>query len=56
MPHFSSKRQVVDIAHQIESDISAYLVTVTAMNAAVGIATAAVMWITGVGDPVLWER
>jgi predicted PurR-regulated permease PerM len=54
MPRFSSKRQVVDIAHQIESDISAYLVTITAMNAAVGIATAAVMWITGVGDPVLW--
>ena len=24
------------------------------MNAAVGIATAAVMWLTGVGDPVLW--
>ena len=54
MPRFSSKRQVVDIAKQIESDISAYLLTITAMNAAVGIATAAVMWLTGVGDPVLW--
>lgn len=54
MPRFGSKRQVVDIANQIESDISAYLLTITAMNAAVGIATAAVMWLTGVGDPVLW--
>lgn len=54
MPRFSSKRQVVDIAKHIESDISAYLVTITVMNAAVGIATAAVMWLTGVGDPVLW--
>jgi len=54
MPRFSSKRQVVDIAKQIESDISAYLLTITAMNAAVGIATAAVMWLTGVGDPILW--
>lgn len=54
MPRFSSKRQVVDIARQIESDISAYLLTITAMNTAVGIATAAVMWLTGVGDPVLW--
>lgn len=54
MPRFSSKRQVVDIAQQIERDISAYLLTITAMNAAVGIATAAVMWLTGVGDPVLW--
>jgi predicted PurR-regulated permease PerM len=54
MPRFSGKRQVVDIANQIESDISAYLLTITAMNAAVGIATAAVMWLTGVGDPALW--
>jgi predicted PurR-regulated permease PerM len=54
MPRFSSKRQVVEIAQQIEMDISAYLVTITGMNAAVGMATAAVMWLTGVGDPVLW--
>jgi predicted PurR-regulated permease PerM len=54
MPRFSGKRQVVDIAKQIESDISAYLLTITVMNAAVGIATAAVMWLTGVGDPILW--
>jgi predicted PurR-regulated permease PerM len=54
LPHFSAKRQAVDISQQIESDISAYLGTITIMNAAVGIATAAVMWLTGVGDPILW--
>jgi predicted PurR-regulated permease PerM len=54
MPRFSGKRQVVDISKQIESDISAYLVTITTMNTAVGIATALVMWFTGVGDPILW--
>jgi len=54
MPRFSSKRQVVEISQQIESDISAYLVTITIMNAAVGIAMALAMWLTGVGDPVLW--
>ena len=54
LPRFSSKRQAVDISQQIESDISAYLVTITIMNAAVGIATALVMWLTGVGDPILW--
>ena len=54
MPRFRSKRQVVEIAQQIESDISAYLVTITIMNAAVGIATALTMWLTGVGDPILW--
>jgi predicted PurR-regulated permease PerM len=54
MPEFGSKRRVVDIAQQTETDISAYLVTITGMNVAVGLATAAVMWLTGVGDPVLW--
>ena len=37
-------------------DISAYLLTITLMNALVGAATAVVMWPTGVGDPVLWGR
>lgn len=54
LPRFSSKRQAVDISQQVESDISAYLLTITIMNAAVGIATATVMWLTGVGDPILW--
>jgi predicted PurR-regulated permease PerM len=44
MPRFQDKRQVVDLSQQIESNISAYLVTVTLMNAAVGVATGAVMW------------
>ncbi|MGB8575332.1 MAG: AI-2E family transporter, partial [Pseudolabrys sp.] len=54
LPRFKSKRQVVEISQQIESDVSAYLVTITIMNAAVGIATAIAMWLTGVGDPILW--
>ena len=54
LPRFRSKRQVVDISQQIESDISAYLVTITIMNAAVGFVMALAMWLTGVGDPILW--
>jgi predicted PurR-regulated permease PerM len=54
LPRFSSKRQVVEISQQIESDVSAYLATITVMNAVVGIATALAMWLTGVGDPILW--
>jgi predicted PurR-regulated permease PerM len=54
LPRFSGKRQAVEISQQIESDISAYLVTITIMNAAVGVAMALAMWLTGVGDPILW--
>jgi predicted PurR-regulated permease PerM len=54
LPNFSDKRQAVDISQQIEADISAYLLTITAMNAAVGIATAVAMYLCGLGDPLLW--
>jgi predicted PurR-regulated permease PerM len=54
LPRFRSKRQVVEISQQIESDVSAYLITITIMNAAMGIAMALAMWLTGVGDPILW--
>ncbi|WP_038960177.1 AI-2E family transporter [Bradyrhizobium japonicum] len=54
LPTFSNKRQAVDISQQIQEDISAYLVTITAMNAAVGITTAAAMYLCGLGDPLLW--
>jgi len=54
LPHFRSKRQAVSISQHIESDISAYLITITIMNAAVGAAAAVVMWRTGIEDPLLW--
>jgi predicted PurR-regulated permease PerM len=54
LPNFSDKRQAVDISQQIEADISAYLLTITAMNAAVGIATGVAMYLCGLGDPLLW--
>lgn len=54
LPRFSDKRQAVDISQQIEQDISSYLLTITIMNACVGIATALVMRIFGVDDPLLW--
>jgi predicted PurR-regulated permease PerM len=54
LPRFKDKRQAVDISQQIESDVSAYLFTITIMNLAVGVATGMVMTICGVGDPLLW--
>jgi predicted PurR-regulated permease PerM len=51
LPRFRDKRQVIEISQQVEQDISAYLITITIMNAAVGFATAVVMWLCGVGIP-----
>jgi predicted PurR-regulated permease PerM len=54
VPTFKDKRRVVALSQQIEENVSAYLVTVTLMNAAVGAATALGMWACGLGDPILW--
>jgi predicted PurR-regulated permease PerM len=54
LPRFKNKRQAVDISQQIESDVSAYLFTITIMNLAVGAATGSVMALCGMGDPLLW--
>jgi len=54
LPNFQEKRQAVDISQQVEEDISAYLVTITVMNLMVGAATAAAMYLCGLGDPLLW--
>jgi predicted PurR-regulated permease PerM len=54
LPRFRDKRQAIEISQQIERDISAYLITISVMNAAVGLATALVMWLCGLGDPMLW--
>ena len=39
LPRFKNKRQAVNISQQVEADISAYLVTITLMNVATGVAT-----------------
>jgi predicted PurR-regulated permease PerM len=54
LPRFSDKKQAMDIANEIERNITTYLATVTLMNFAVGVATGLVMWSLGLGDPLLW--
>jgi predicted PurR-regulated permease PerM len=54
LPRFKDKRKAVDISQQIERDVSVYLFTITIMNLAVGVGTAVVMALCGLGDPLLW--
>jgi predicted PurR-regulated permease PerM len=54
LPRFKDKRQAVYISQQIEADISAYLLTITIMNVAVGVATGIIAVVFGLGDPLLW--
>lgn len=54
LPNFKNKKQAVEISHEIERNISAYLVTISLMNAVVGIATGIETYFCGLADPVLW--
>lgn len=54
LPRFDDKREAVEISLHMERDLSAYLLTITIINAVVGCATGIVMWVCGVPGPVLW--
>ena len=54
LPRFKDKRTAVEIASEIEENISGYLLTITMMNALVGVATGIAMQLCGLGDPILW--
>lgn len=54
LPRLSDKKRAVDIARQIESDISAYLATITAINIGLGLAVWGIMTLIGVPNPLLW--
>jgi predicted PurR-regulated permease PerM len=54
LPTFADKRQAVEIAKEIETQITGYLLTITFMNAIVGAVTGLAMWACGLGTPLLW--
>ncbi len=54
LPSFRDKKQAVTMSHEIEHNISAYLVTISIMNLLVGIATTMAMAALGLPDPMLW--
>jgi len=54
LPRFKEKRTAVTIVHQIEKDVSLYLLTVTMTNACLGVAVGAAMYGLGMPNPALW--
>lgn len=54
LPRFRDKRQAVEIMRRIETDVSRYLLTVTAINSALGVVIAVAMAALGMPNPVLW--
>ncbi|GAN85997.1 AI-2E family transporter [Komagataeibacter intermedius] len=54
MPTFADKRRTVQIAYQIERNVSQYLATITIINSLVGLVNMAQCWLLGMPNPLLW--
>lgn len=54
LPTLSDKKTAVSIAHDIESQVSRYLFTVTAINACLGLAVGTAVGLLGLRNPVMW--
>jgi predicted PurR-regulated permease PerM len=53
-PRLSDKRRVVEIARDTEDDISYYLLTISLINASLGVAVGSAMYLLGMPNPILW--
>jgi Predicted permease len=54
LPTLSDKKTAVGIAHDIESHVSRYLFTITAINACLGLAVGTAVGLLGLRNPVMW--
>ena len=54
LPTLSDKKAAVGIAHDIESQISRYLFTITAINVCLGVAVGSAVGLLGLPNPVMW--
>jgi predicted PurR-regulated permease PerM len=54
LPNLEDKKRAVEIARQIETEISAYLTTITLINVVLGLAVWGALALTGIPNPLLW--
>ena len=54
LPRLGDKKQAVGISDHLEHDLSAYLLTITLINAVVGVLVGCVAWAFGISGPLLW--
>ncbi|MGB6440858.1 MAG: AI-2E family transporter [Methyloceanibacter sp.] len=54
LPRFDDKRRAVSIVTEIDDSISQYLLTISIMNALVGLLNGVAVWLLGMPDPLLF--
>lgn len=54
LPTLTEKKRAVRVLHEVEEEISRYLLTITLINAGLGVAIAVAMGLLGMPNPGLW--
>jgi predicted PurR-regulated permease PerM len=54
LPTFSDKKRSVRVVHDVEFEVSRYLLTITAINVGFGAVVAIAMLVLGMSNPLLW--
>jgi predicted PurR-regulated permease PerM len=54
VPRFRDKKRAIEIARNLERQISRYLGAITLINAGLGVATGLVLWAIGMPNPHIW--
>ncbi len=54
MPTFKDKKRAMRIAHDIERKLSRYLLTITIINAGLGVAIAVLLWLVGMPSAIIF--
>ena len=53
-PHLRAKRDMVEATRHAQRELSMYVITITLINAGLGLATAGALYLMHVRDPLLW--
>lgn len=54
LPTLSDKKRGLRIAREVQREVSRYLLTISLINAGLGVAISVAMWLVGMPNPVLW--
>ena len=54
LPSLQDKKRAVEIAYEVEENVSAFLSTITAINICLGVVVGFAMYFLGMPNPILW--
>lgn len=54
LPRLEDKKRAVEVARDMEREISTYLFTIALINSGLGVVTAIAMYLLGMPNPILW--